>query len=89
MVWHRTSAAYKRSTNGQAERVVQILQAQITKQNVNVVIAKSLLCYNGRSTRGVTYGETLRTRLDLIVPSVHRHVAKRQNASFEQMLMQN
>ena len=40
-IMHRTSAAYKPSTNGQAERVVQILnpaiaQARVTKQDVNV-----------------------------------------------------
>ena len=42
-IMHRTSAAYKPSTNGQAERVVQILksamaQARLVKQDVNAVI---------------------------------------------------
>jgi transposase InsO family protein len=59
-IMHRTSAAYKPSTNGQAERVVQILksaieQARITKQDVNVVVTKSLLVY--RNTPHATTGE--------------------------------
>ena len=49
-ILHRTSAAYKPSTNGQAERVVQILksatkQAQLTSKDVSAVIAKYLLVY--------------------------------------------
>ena len=87
---HRTSSAYKPSTSGQAERVVQILksaiaQARVTKQDVNVVLARSLLVY--RNTPHTTTGETpsvllmgrkLRTRLDLILPSVEEHVKKQQ-----------
>ena len=43
-ILHRTSAAYKPSTNGQAERVVQILksairQAQLTNTDVATVLA--------------------------------------------------
>ena len=89
-IMHRTSAAYKPSTNGQAERVVQILksaiaQARVTKQDVNVVLARSLLVY--RNTPHTTTGEApsvllmgrkLRTRLDLILPSVEEHVKKQQ-----------
>ena len=49
-IMHRTSAAYKPSNNGQAERVVQILKsararARLAKQDVNVVIARNLLIY--------------------------------------------
>ena len=89
-IMHRTSAAYKPSTNGQAERVVQILksaiaQARVTKQDVNVVLARGLLVY--RNTPHTTTGEApsvllmgrkLRTRLDLILPSVEEHVKKQQ-----------
>ncbi|CAB3989970.1 Transposon Tf2-9 poly, partial [Paramuricea clavata] len=89
-IMHRTSAAYKPSTNGQAERVVQILksaieQARITKQDVNVVIAKSLLVYRNapHSTTGAApsvllMGRRLRTRLDLVFPSVQEHVKQKQ-----------
>ena len=89
-IMHRTSAAYKPLTNGQAERVVQILksaieQARITKQDVNVVIAKSLLVYRNapHSTTGAApsvllMGRRLRTRLDLVFPSVHEHVKQKQ-----------
>ena len=57
-ILHRTSAAYKPSTNGQAERAVQILksaikQAQLTNKDVSAVIAKYLLVYRNtpHSTR--------------------------------------
>ena len=92
-IMHRASAAYKPSTNGQAERVVQILksaiaQARVTKQDVNVVLARSLLAY--RNTPHTTTGEApsvllmgrkLRTRLDLVLPSVEEHV-KKQHIKF-------
>ena len=59
-ILHRTSAAYKPSTNGQAERVVQILksaikQAHVTNADVAAVIAKYLLVY--RNTPHSTTGE--------------------------------
>ena len=49
-ILHRTSAAYKPSTNGQAERVVQFLkstikQTQLTNKDVSAIIAKDLLVY--------------------------------------------
>ena len=49
-ILHQTSTAYKASTNGQAEHVVQILksaikQAQLTNKDVSTVIAKYLLVY--------------------------------------------
>ena len=87
---HRTSAAYKPSTNGQAERVVQILksaiaQARVTKQDVNVVLARSLLVYRnaphttaGEAPSILLMGRKLRTRLDLILPAVEEHVKKQQ-----------
>ena len=75
-IMHRTSAPYKPSTNGQAERVVQILkseikQAQATQTDVSAVIAKYLLVYRNtpHSTTGeppslLLMGWRLRTRLD-------------------------
>lgn len=92
---HRTSAPYKPSTNGQAERVVQILksaikQAKITKENVDAVIARYLLVY--RNTPHTTTGESpamllmkrrLRTRLDLIKPSLRSHVEGKQGYTID------
>ena len=87
---HRTSAPYKPSTNGQAERVVQILksaikQANATKADVSAVIAKYLLVYRntphsttGESPSLLLMGRRLRTRLDLLTPSVEKHVEARQ-----------
>ena len=92
-ILHRTSAAYKPSTNGQAERVVQILksaikQAQLTNKDVSAVIAKYLLVYRNtpHSTTGeppslLLMGRRLRTRLDLLTPSVEKHVETRQYSS--------
>ena len=92
-ILHRTSAAYKPSTNGQAERVVQILksaikQAQLTNKDVSAVIAKYLLVYRNtpHSTTGeapslLLMGRRLRTRLDLLIPSVEKHVEARQYSS--------
>ena len=89
-ILHRTSAVYKPATNGQAERVVRILktavkQAQLTHRDVDVVIAQYLLIY--RSTPHATTGEVpsillmgrrLRTRHDLMVPSLEANVQKKQ-----------
>jgi transposase InsO family protein len=100
-IMHRTSAAYKPSTNGEAERVVQILksaieQARITKQNVNVVIAKSLLVYRNapNSTTGAApsvllMGRRVRTRLDLVFPSVQEHVKQKQYKVLERSVNLN
>ena len=89
-ILHRTSAAYKPSTNGQAERVVQILksaikQAQLTNKDVSAVIAKYLLVYRNtpHSTTGeapplLLMGRRLHTCLDLLIPSVEKHVETRQ-----------
>ena len=87
------SAAYKPSTNDQAERVVQILksaikQAQLTNKDVSGVISKYLLVYRNtpHSTTGedpslLLMGRRLRTRLDLLLPSVEKHVEARQYSS--------
>jgi hypothetical protein len=88
---HRTSAVHKPSSNGQAERVVQILksaikQAGLDKTNVDSKIAKYMLIYRvtphsttGESPSMLLMGRRLRTRLDLLVPSVRSHVEKGQD----------
>ena len=92
-ITHQTSAAYKPSTNSQAERLVQILkqaikQAQITNADVASVIANYLLvyCNTPHSTTGkppsmLLMGRRLRSRLDLLNPSVEKHVEARQFSS--------
>ena len=89
-IMHRTSAAYKPSTNGQAERVVQILksatvQARLAKQDVNVLIARNLLidrktphATTGKAPSVLLMGRKLRTRLDLILPSLQEHLKQKQ-----------
>ena len=89
-ILHRTSAVYKPSTNGQAERVVQILksaikQAHLTNADVDTVIANHLLVYRTtpHSTTGeppslLLMGRRLRNRLDLLTPSLETSVEARQ-----------
>ena len=89
-ILHCSSAAYKPSTNGQAERVVQILksaikQAHLTNADVDTVIANHLLVYRTtpHSTTGeppslLLMGRRLRNRLDLRTPSLETHVEARQ-----------
>ena len=92
---HRKSAPYKPSTNGQAERIVQVLKsaitrARITGEDIDTAVAKHMLIY--RNTVHSTTRECpsmllmkrkLRTRLDLLKPSVQRHVENKQNSSAE------
>jgi len=78
---HRTSAVYKPATNGQAERVVQILktaikQAELSNEDVDSYIQRYLLRYRitphsttGESPSMLLMGRRLRTRLDLILPA--------------------
>ena len=85
-ILHRTSAPYKPSTNGQAERVVQLLksairQVQLTNTDVATVLAKCLLVYRntphsttGESPSMLLMGRRLRTPLDLLTPSLEKHV---------------
>ena len=87
-ILNKTSAVYKPSTNGQAERVVRILktavkQAQLTGRDVDAVIANYLLVY--RTTPLATTGEIpsvllmgrrLRTKHDLLIPSTTAHAIK-------------
>ena len=89
-ILHRSSAAFKSSTNAQAERVVQILksaikQAHLTIADVDAVIANHLLVYRTtpHSTTGeppslLLMGRRLRNRLDLLTPSLETHVEARQ-----------
>jgi transposase InsO family protein len=95
-ILHRTSAAYKPATNGQAERVVQILkvalrQAAVTKQNVDILLARYLMmyrntphCTTGESPAMLLMGRRLRTKLDLVFPSINKTVAVRQEAMMKQ-----
>ncbi|XP_042243248.1 uncharacterized protein K02A2.6-like [Homarus americanus] len=85
-ILHRTSSAYKPSTNGQAERVVQVLksalrQAEVLKQDAETVLQRYLLSYRitPHSTTGIApsvllMGRKLLTRLDLIFPSFTKKV---------------
>jgi len=78
---HRTSAVYRPATNGQAERVVQILktaikQAELSNEDVDSYIQRYLLRYRitphsttGESPSTLLMGRRLRTRLDLVLPS--------------------
>ena len=89
------SAPYKPSTSGQAERIVIVLksaitQARITGEDIDTAAARHMLVY--RNTVLSTTGECpsmllikrkLRTRLDLLKPSVRRHVENKQNSSAE------
>jgi len=91
-ILHKTSAVYKPATNGQAERVVRVLktavkQAELTHRDVDAVIANYLLVYRStpHSTTGeipsvLLMGRRLRTRHDLMIPSVDAHVQKKQLA---------
>jgi hypothetical protein len=90
-VVHKTTAPYKPSTNGQAERVVQVLKnaikiASLQGKNEDDVIQDYLLAY--RVTPHCTTGECpsqllmkrrLRTKLDLVFPSVQKRVDKVQD----------
>ena len=65
-----------------------IKQAQLTNRDVSAVIAKYLLVYRNtpHSTTGeapslLLMGRRLRTRLDLLLPSVEKHVEARQYSS--------
>ena len=91
-ILHRTSAIYKPATNGQAERVVQILksalkQAKLTKRNVDDVVSRYLLsyrntphCTTGESPAMLLFGRRLRTRMDLMLPNVRETVMKKQES---------
>ena len=72
--------------------MVQVLknalrQAELTKTNVDTVVSRYLMIYRNtpHSTTGecpsvLLMGRRLRTRLDLMLPSVDSHVKMSQNA---------
>jgi hypothetical protein len=78
---HRTSAVFKTSNNGRAERVVQILktaikQAELSNEDTDSYIQRYLLRYRitphsptGESPSTLLMGRRLRTRSDLVLPS--------------------
>lgn len=88
---HKTCAPYKPATNGQAERVVQILKtaikiAELQGKNEKSVILDYLLmyrstphCTTGQSPAQLLMGRRLRTKLDLLFPCVNRKVEKEQS----------
>ena len=81
---------YKPSTNGQCERVVQIVksalrQARLTIVDPDTTLPSFLLCYRitphtttGESPSVLLYGRQLRTRPDLYRPSVSDNVSQKQ-----------
>ena len=87
---HITTAVYKPSTNGECKRVVQIVksalkQARLSGENSDITFPTFLLRYRitphtttGQSPSMLFYGRQLRTRLDLIRPSVSDNVTQKQ-----------
>ena len=86
---HITSAPYHPATNGLAERFVQSFKQAMKSEremtSLKVTMAKFLLAY--RNTAHATTGETpavlfmgrqLRTRLDLLKPSLHSKIVESQ-----------
>ena len=85
-----TTAVYKPSTNGQCERVVQIVksalrQTRLTSEDPDTTLPRFLLRYRitphtttGESPSVLLYGRQLRTRLDLYRPSVSDNVSQKQ-----------
>lgn len=90
-ICHITSAVYKPSTNGQAERVVQILksavkQSKVSGESLHILLPRFLLRYRitphsttGKSPSLLFYGRQLRTKLDLVFPSLRSNVEQKQN----------
>ena len=85
---HTTSAPYHPSSNGLAERAVQIVKRGLKKElsgSMNTRLAKVLFSYRltPQSTTGVfpselLLGRRLRTRLDLLRPDITRRVEEKQ-----------
>ena len=86
---HYTSAPYHPSSNGLAERVVQIVKRGLRKESegdLNLRLSKTLLNYllAPQSTTGVSpsellLGRRIRTRLDLLKPHTADRVERRQS----------
>lgn len=85
---HVTSAPFHPATNGLAERAVQVVKKGLKKEKGGTMssrIAKVLMAYRTtpQSTTGVSpsellQGRRIRTRLDLLKPSVTERVEPRQ-----------
>ena len=92
-VRHITSAPYHPTSNGLAERAVQIVKKELKKVNEGSVekrLARILFSYRTtpQSTTGLTPAEMLlgrkpRTRLDLIKPNTAERVEKKQEKQKE------
>ena len=88
-VKHITSAPYHPATNGLAERAVQIVKKGLKKETVGTMeerLAKVLMAYRTtpQSTTGVTpaellQGRRIRTRLDMLKPSLEDQVEQKQS----------
>ena len=88
-VKHITSAPYHPATNGLAERAVQIVKKGLKKETVGTMeerLAKVLMAYRTtpQSTTGVTpaellQGRRIRTRLDMLKPSLEEQVEQKQS----------
>ncbi len=86
---HISSAPYHPATNGLAERAVQIVKKGLKKVTAGTTeerLAEVLMAYRAtpQSTTGVTLAELLqsrrlRTRLDMLTPSLTRQVEQRQS----------
>ena len=84
-VKHVTSAPYHPSTNGLAERAIQILKKEVTDGTIHSRLAKVLMSYRitpqsttGSSTAELLLGRQPRTRLDLLKPSPEVSVEHKQ-----------
>ena len=88
-VHHVTTAVYRPSTNGLAERMVQTFKKalKLSKDNIQLTIDKFLFNYRltphtttGKSPAELMFGRRLRSRLDLLWPadSTAQRVASKQ-----------
>ena len=85
---HVTSAPYHPSTNGLAERAVQVLKKglkKVTEGTIHSHLSKILMCYRitpesttGSSPAELLLGKQPRTRLDLLRPNLEVNVEKKQ-----------
>ena len=86
---HITTAVYKPSTNGLAERMVQTFKKSLKKSTEPLQLSMDRFLFNYRmtphSTTGVSpgelmFGRKLRCRLDLLYPKVSDRVLSKQEA---------
>ena len=87
---HKTSAPYHPHSNGQAENSVKYIKYKLRgafRDSVNVSVALSRILFNYRNSIHVTtnetlaklmFGRNLRTRFDLLRPSLSNTVAQKQ-----------